>query len=94
VTEGKGSLNPHLMAGRKGSFISTDGSTERTEADHGPHTPLDILLALETSHPQPTSSFSPGDEKRDDHCHTLWPGVYGQRQSKLSSIILLFVYKI
>lgn len=69
MTEGKGSfalLNPRLMADRKRSFVSSDGSVEETEPDHGPHTPQDIFPTLEMPHPEPGSSILPGDEKRDE----------------------------
>lgn len=63
VTEGKGSfalLNPRLMADRKRSFVSSVGSAEGTEPDHGPNTPIEISPTLETPHLELNSALHPG----------------------------------
>jgi len=70
ASEGKGSftlLNPRLIADRKRSFASSDGSAADTEPDHGPSTPLDASVILETPHPEPRA---PGDNKRDERVET------------------------
>jgi Ca2+-transporting ATPase len=73
ATEGKGSftlLNPRLIADRKRSFASSDGSAADTEPDHGPRTPLDTSVILETPHPERGASLPPGDDKRDERVET------------------------